>query len=173
MNSERGFTLTELMVACAVIGVVMAGVFALQQQGQFAYLWGAARVEVQQNARLALDLMTRELRSATAVSSCAATSLGFTASDGATAITYARAGGASPFTLTRTEGATTTDIIGGVESITITCYTTDGYTATTTPGNVRSVRIQLQTRVADTAVSAGSMRAQQAVVESRVRLRNL
>lgn len=173
MNDERGFSLTELIVACAVIGVVMAGIFALQQQGQWAYLWGAARVEVQQNARLALDLMTRELRPAAAVTSCATTSLGFTASDGATALTYARAGASAPYTLTRTEGATTTDVIGGVESLTITCYTSDGYTATTTAGNVRSVLIQLQTRVADTAVSAGSLKAQQAVVESRVKLRNL
>jgi prepilin-type N-terminal cleavage/methylation domain-containing protein len=172
MNSERGFTLTELMVACAVIGVVMAGVFALQQQGQFAYLWGAARVEVQQNARLALDLMTRELRSATAVSSCASTSIGFTASDGATAMSYDRAGGSAPYTLTRTVSGATTDVIGGVQSLTIQCFTSDGYTTTTTAASVRSVRIQIQTRVTDTA-GAGSMGAQQAVVESRVRLRNL
>ena len=172
MNNERGFSLTELLVACAVIGIVMAGVFALQQQGQAAFLWGAARVEVQQNARLALDLMTRELRSAMDVTSCASTSLGFMASDGTTTLTYARAGGSVPYTLTRTEGATTTDVIGGVQSLTITCYTLDGYTTTTTAANVRSVLIQLQTRVADTAVGAGSMRAQHAVVESRVRLRN-
>lgn len=173
MNNERGFTLTELMVACAVIGVVMAGVFTLQQQGQWAYLWGAARVEVQQNARLALDLMTRELRSATAVTACSATSLSFTASDGTTALVYALDTTVTPNRLRRTEAGTTTDVIGGVATFAITCYTTDGYTTTTAPANVRSVRIRLQTVVADAAVSPGSMRAQQAVVESRVRLRNL
>jgi prepilin-type N-terminal cleavage/methylation domain-containing protein len=170
--NQRGFTLAELLVACAVIGIVMAGIFSLQQQGQLAYLWGSARVEVQQNARLALDLITRELRSAQSITSCAATSISFTDSGG-TAVTYARSGASSPYLLQRTYGGTTTDVIGGVDSYTVTCYTSDGYTATTTAANVRSVLIQLQTVVADTAVSASSARAQHAVVESRVRLRNL
>jgi len=64
LGDERGFTLAELLVATAVSGLVMAGVFVVQQGGQQAYLLGAARVETQQSARVTLDLMTRELRSA-------------------------------------------------------------------------------------------------------------
>lgn len=177
--NDRGYTLTELLVACAVLGVVMAGVFVLQQQGQFAYLWGAARVEVQQNARLALDLVTRELRSAQSVTSCASSKLAFKDSGGVDVV-YERIGAAPPYRLlrTRNNGATTSDVpdnevIGGVQAFTITCYTSDGYTSTTDPATVRSVLIQVQTRVADTGVSSSSLAAQQAIVESRVKLRNL
>lgn len=169
--NERGFSLTELLVACAIIGMVMAGIFTLQQQGQQAYLFGSGRVEVQQNARLALDLMTRELRSAQSITSCSATGIGLTDSGG-TAASYARSGAAAPYTLTRTYSGTTSDVIGGVQSITITCYNTDGYTATTTAAEVRSVRIQIQTRITE-SVGSGAPRDQHAFVESRVKLRNL
>jgi prepilin-type N-terminal cleavage/methylation domain-containing protein len=37
LSNQRGFTLAELFVATAVIGVVMTGVFTIQQQGQHAY----------------------------------------------------------------------------------------------------------------------------------------
>lgn len=175
MNNERGFTLTELLVACAVVGVVMAGVFTLQQQGQNAYLWGSARVEVQQNARLALDLMTREIRSAITISSCASTKVAFTDS-ASVATVYEQVG--SRLLRTKANGTTTVDaadneVIGGVQSFAITCYASDGYTATTTPANVRSVRFQIQTRVSNTGVASGAAGNQHAIVESRVKLRNI
>ena len=167
--NERGFTLTELTVACAVIGVVMAGIFTLQQQGQLAYLWGSARVEVQQNARIALDVMTRELRSAKSVSACSTTSISFKDATG-TDVSYSRSGASLPYSLLRN----TDDIIGGLQSITITCYKADGYTTTTTAVDVRSVLIQIQTQVSDPGATASSPAGQQhAIVESRVRLRNL
>jgi prepilin-type N-terminal cleavage/methylation domain-containing protein len=62
--NERGFTLAELLVASAVLGLIMLGVFTIQQQGLGAYQVGAARVEVQQNARAALETMFNEIRSA-------------------------------------------------------------------------------------------------------------
>lgn len=175
MNNERGFTLTELLVACAVVGVVMAGVFTLQQQGQNAYLWGSARVEVQQNARLALDLMTREIRSAISIASCATTKVAFTDS-GSVAVVYEVSG--DRLYRTRNNGTTTSaigdnEVIGGVQSFTITCYESDGYTATTTAANVRAVLFQIQTRVSNTGVGSGAAGNQHAVVESRVKLRNL
>jgi prepilin-type N-terminal cleavage/methylation domain-containing protein len=67
LKNERGFTMAELLVATAVAGLVMAGVFLVLRGGQQAYLLGSSRVETQQNARVALDLMTRELRSATSI----------------------------------------------------------------------------------------------------------
>src|SRR5688572_24948417 len=101
--------------------MVMAGALILQQQGQLAYLWSSARVEAQQNARLALDLMTRELRSAlslTTVGTCnnatnGANTITFRdASD--KAVTYGLTGGAVPFTLRRTYDGAASDLIGGV-----------------------------------------------------------
>src|SRR5262249_19585328 len=104
--------------------LVMGGVLLLQQQGQQAYLLGSSRVETQQNARVALDLMTRELRSAasvTALTNCDGTNgpdITFTdQSSPAKTIRYALSG----TTLNRTEDGTTTALVGGIASLTMTC----------------------------------------------------
>jgi prepilin-type N-terminal cleavage/methylation domain-containing protein len=67
LRDQRGFTLTELLVVAAVLGMILAGVVLIQMQGQQAYLFGSHRVEVQQNNRAALELMVRDLRSAASV----------------------------------------------------------------------------------------------------------
>jgi Tfp pilus assembly protein PilX len=41
--NQRGFTLAVLLVAYAVLGLLMLGVFALQRQGLQSYQIGAAR----------------------------------------------------------------------------------------------------------------------------------
>jgi prepilin-type N-terminal cleavage/methylation domain-containing protein len=64
MTNERGFSLAELLVVVAVLALILTGVIALQQQGQIAYLMGSNRVETQQNARVAIALMSREIREA-------------------------------------------------------------------------------------------------------------
>ena len=65
--NERGFTLAELLVVSAVLGIIMLGVFTVQRQGLSAYLMGAGRVEVQQNARAVLETMLNDVRLAQAV----------------------------------------------------------------------------------------------------------
>lgn len=169
--NERGFTLAELLVACAVIGMVMAGIFTLQQQGQMAYLWGSARVEVQQNARLALDLMTRELRSALSVTTMGANCNNAT---GATTITFNDSGGTSVMyeLIGTTLQRAGSDVIGGVEVFKIFCYQSDGYSFAAAAADIRSIRVQIGTRTESNA-AAGQAGAQHAIVESRVRLRNL
>lgn len=62
--NARGFTLAELLVTLAVVGLVMAGVLSLLIQGQQSYLVGAAQVEAQQNARVAVERMANEIRAA-------------------------------------------------------------------------------------------------------------
>ncbi len=64
-TSERGYTLAELLVAMAVLVLLLGGLLLTLQGGQTAYLFGAGRVEVQQNARVGLERMLRELRTAT------------------------------------------------------------------------------------------------------------
>jgi prepilin-type N-terminal cleavage/methylation domain-containing protein len=54
-SATRGFSLTELLVAAAVLGVIMSGVLFVQMTGQESYAMGSNRVETQQNARVALD----------------------------------------------------------------------------------------------------------------------
>jgi len=168
--NQRGFTLTELLISIAVIGMIMATIFTLQQQGQLAYLWGAARVEVQQNARLALDIMTRELRSAQSLTSVGANcnttganTITFNDSGG-TSVTYAVSGTA----LQRSD----TDMIGGLESLKIWCYDSTGYTLTSTLADIRSLKIEIKVQVTET-VSSQSLASQHATMESRVKLRNL
>ena len=63
-RDQRGFTLTELLVACALIGLVMAGLFGILQSGQQSYLTGTNQVEAQQALRLALLRLTNEIRDA-------------------------------------------------------------------------------------------------------------
>jgi len=59
-----GFTLVELLVSLSVVALVLAATLGLLQQGQQGYLLGAAGVEAQQSARVALERMAREIRKA-------------------------------------------------------------------------------------------------------------
>jgi prepilin-type N-terminal cleavage/methylation domain-containing protein len=173
LREERGFTLTELLVVTAVLGLILAGLVLVQQRGQEAYLFGSHRVEVQQNNRAALELMVRELRSATAV----------TAIPGATNLTFVDANGATMqyqlfgTTLNRTVAGTTTPLIGGVQTLSMAYFSAwDGAansgTSTTAPGSVRLIRIRLVTGTED-QVGSGSPSNQRATMESLVRLRNI
>ncbi len=173
LRDQRGFTLNELLVVAAVLGLILAGVVTVQQRGQEAYLFGAHRVEVQQNNRAALELMVKELRSAQSITAIpSATNLTFVDQNG-TSIQYQVSG----TTLNRITGGTTTPLIGGVQTLTMTYYSdwdgaTNTGTTTTTAANVRLIRIQLITGTED-QVSSGSPSNQRARMESVVRLRNI
>src|SRR3989338_9716997 len=71
VRSQRGFTLSELLVACAVITFVMAGLLVMLQSGQESYLRGSREIEAQQNVRLAIDRVVDELRDAGFCPTCA------------------------------------------------------------------------------------------------------
>ena len=176
MRNERGFTLAELLVATAVIGLVLAGVVTVQRQGLFAYTMGAGRVEAQQNVRFALEMMTRELRMARTMTTTASCNTGaqditFETWDDANnawvAVRY-RVNGAN---LERTYGGVMTVLVAGVQSVSFRCYQSDGTTATATAANVRSIVVTIRTAPEDAPASSSAF--QQAVAESRVRLRNL
>jgi prepilin-type N-terminal cleavage/methylation domain-containing protein len=64
LRAQAGFTLTELLIACAIIGVVMAGLFSILTSGQQTYLVGSNTVEAQQELRLVIQRMTNEIRNA-------------------------------------------------------------------------------------------------------------
>lgn len=61
---QKGFTLSELLVVCALVGLVMAGLLGLIMSGQQAYWFGTTQVDAQQNVRVALERMVKEVREA-------------------------------------------------------------------------------------------------------------
>lgn len=63
-SSTAGFTLVELMVALAVGSIVMAGVMTAFLAQNNTYLAQGQVVEMQQNARVALDMLELDIRSA-------------------------------------------------------------------------------------------------------------
>jgi len=171
-RDQRGFTLTELLVVIAVLGMMLAGLVTVQMQGQQAYLIGSHRVEAQQNGRIALELMVRELRSATSVTAIpSATDLTFVDGNGTT-IRYWLSGPV----INRTTPGVTSPLIGGVVTFNLTYFRDyDGSTntGTTTADNtlVRLVRVQLVTGTEE-SVASYSASNQRATVEMLVRLRN-
>lgn len=176
LANDRGFTLTELLIATAVIGTVMAGVFVVQRGGQQAYLHGSSRVETQQNGRVALDLLSRELRSSTSITALgSATDITFVWTDEANVahtIRYELAG----TTLNRTVDGAMTPLIGGVQAFAMTYYSTHDvssgtYTQTSNPGLVRVIKISLRTKTEKPA-AVGTPGDAQTLMESTVTLRS-
>jgi prepilin-type N-terminal cleavage/methylation domain-containing protein len=155
MANERGFSIVELLVAMAALGLLLGGVLALQQQGMNAYLFGAARAETQQNARFVLDRLSRELRTASAVTSAP------NCNTGATDITFGFLDDAGVSVTVRyyVNGAEllrhqSVPAVGGqpeamirdVQALSIVCFDANG-AATATVADISSVDVRLTTRV--------------------------
>jgi type IV pilus assembly protein PilW len=64
LRSQKGFTLMELMVAMAVAGIVMAGVYSAYYSQQKSFVVQDELAEMQQNLRAAMFFMAREIRMA-------------------------------------------------------------------------------------------------------------
>jgi len=61
---EDGFTLIELMISVAILGLVMAGLLGLLTVSRDAYSRGSSTIEAQQNTRLILDRLGKDIREA-------------------------------------------------------------------------------------------------------------
>jgi prepilin-type N-terminal cleavage/methylation domain-containing protein len=63
-HNERGYTLAEMLVVCAIVGLVMASLLGLVVSGQKAFWYGTTQVDAQQTARVAVERMVKEIREA-------------------------------------------------------------------------------------------------------------
>lgn len=66
LYAKRAFSLLELLVAVAIFFIIIGAVFSLLISGKRAFEVGNVQVEVEQEARRALDYMTKELRQSSA-----------------------------------------------------------------------------------------------------------
>ena len=64
LRDERGFTLAEMLVVCALLGTVMAGVLSLVMVGQQSATATMNQVDAQSNARMGIDRVIEEIREA-------------------------------------------------------------------------------------------------------------
>jgi type II secretory pathway pseudopilin PulG len=71
VGSERGYTLIELVVVLAIFMTIVTALVALFTSGAKAELDMNRRFEAQQNARLALDRMRRELHCSSGITATA------------------------------------------------------------------------------------------------------
>jgi type II secretory pathway pseudopilin PulG len=173
-RDTRGFTLAQLLVACAMLGLALAAVGTVVEHGLRRAYIGTHKTEVQQNARVALELMAREIRETTApLTAAAAASITFTHPD-AGVVTYAIDANNN---LTRNNVA----IIGSLQNLllqpqlSLFVYRDANDVALAapvgTPTDVYRVTITIQTGD-DTGVAAGLAEARTELTTS-VRLRNL
>jgi Tfp pilus assembly protein PilW len=168
--------LTEVLVALGLLGLVLSATLTVFAHGQRAYTHGAARVESQQSARLAMARMARELRQAGAGSvppiAVAERSRvviqrdldgdGVASARGETVTWQFSAG-----VLRRNAGAGLQPIVNGVRALELS-YLDGDSRPTTVPAAVRSVVIALTTEPEHPG--AGGATATRLVTE--VRLRN-
>lgn len=61
-NAKRGFTLVEILVSVAIALFVVLGVYAVLNVGNTSWFTDMGMLDLQQEARLAMDGMIREIR---------------------------------------------------------------------------------------------------------------
>jgi prepilin-type N-terminal cleavage/methylation domain-containing protein len=179
LRNQKGVTLVEMMIAASLAGLLAAGTGLFLQEGQAAYQTGTGRSEVQQNARVALDRLIRELRTGKAIINGTATSITFQYVDDVgglpTDVTVQYSLNGLNLQRNQTVPVPATPqpetVIGGVTSLTLTYYDVNDQ-VTAVAANAFSVDVQIRTQW-DGTVASSSMRNQRAFVENRVRLRNL
>lgn len=175
VRCERGFTLAELLVALALLGLTLAAVVTIYQSGLETYVAGASQIEVQQNARTVLERMSRELREAPAITGADANSITF--NDPTGAVMAYSVDGNNQLIL---NGAAVT---GGVEALTLTYAGLDpaqpglGWEAplaapVANPGDIRRITLTIRTQTEGVG-AAGGVGNRRSQFITTVRLRNL
>ena len=63
-RGQAGFSLVEMLVALSVFLLILMGIFQVFDPSNTAYMVSERKLDVQQNARVAMDIMTRQIRMA-------------------------------------------------------------------------------------------------------------
>lgn len=63
-ETQHGFTLLELLVSSAIFGIVLVGIYTAYSASHTTTVRGENRAELQQNARVGMEMMVREIRMA-------------------------------------------------------------------------------------------------------------
>ena len=196
IRNECGFTITELLVALAVVALVLAGALGTLEVGLATVRTSAGRAETQGNARVAMERMVPDIRSAgydptgamfDVVTNQSATSVTLQSDRNASGVIDAPAAGAcdptgpSEIVRYRLVGAELrrsvnpaidgceTVVVGGVQVLAFTYLDATG-AATAVSANIRTVTVSLTLRP-ETA-GHNSHQPTAATMADRVRLRN-
>jgi len=145
-HDRQGFTLTELLVAMAIMGLVMAALVGVQVSGNTLVLTGENQAQAQQAARTAM-LMEEDLRlvgygyppALTAITAASQTSITFWAdlNNVSTTLSAALAAGGKTFTVAGGLGINPNDtiyLVNGSTSDALTVKTVVGTTITVNTG---------------------------------------
>ena len=146
MKKTKGFTLVELVIVITIVGIVALIIGTMLLGTIKAWTFKFNRNDILWDGRLALDRMTREIRTvknATSVTTATSSQFRFT-DTGNKDITYSL----TSTNLNRTENGTANLLAENVSSIAFTYYDASGTaipTPTVSPSatNIRRVRINL------------------------------
>jgi len=61
-KGEAGFTLVEALIGVGIFAIVLLSILQMFATNRVTYAKGEVKVSIQQNARAALELISRELR---------------------------------------------------------------------------------------------------------------
>lgn len=64
LRDQSGFTLVELMIAMSIFLLILVGIFQVFDPSSQAYSTSERKLDVQQNGRVAMDAMSRQIRMA-------------------------------------------------------------------------------------------------------------
>lgn len=95
-SGDRGTTLLELMLTLALFSILVGGILMAWRHSQQVYFHGAEAAQVQQNARVAVEQMIREIRQARGITAAEANRITITWVLDETSRTYELSGSANP-----------------------------------------------------------------------------
>jgi prepilin-type N-terminal cleavage/methylation domain-containing protein len=111
LKANHGFSLTEMIVSVGIFSVIMAGIYSILYVGNISWSMQDANVNVQRQARLAVDKMSRDLR--------VATGLSIDQEEGTVSVVFTKNGAPVSYDWTSEAGSTQYQLIRTVNSVPI------------------------------------------------------